>query len=200
MKQIHSLLFVCLNQTKIIMHPTSWHSATPTSQHSATPTSQHSATPTSQHSATPTSQHSATPTSQQGTAVIGGSCHKYFLLPQNKIRLLSQQKYVCCNNFCHDKCNFGKVATNVFVVTKQIFCCDISMQKFCCDKHNFVATKLLLCQAYFCCDKRVCVATNFLLQQKWYLCQWYMQHPPVNTVQLGGLMECSVAMEHRAKS
>ena len=64
---------------------------------------------------------------------------------------LLQQTY-----FCHGKTfvttNFGKVATNVFVVTKQIFCCDISMQKFYCDKQ-------------FCRDKTVVVPSILLLRQ-----------------------------------
>ena len=87
-------------------------------------------------------------------------------------------------------------ATNIFVttntclsrqtcvMTKHVFCCDkvcLSRQNICHNKHmfvatkifcrdNFVATKLLSCQAYVYHDKR-CV----LLWQKW--CLW--QVPPM---------------------
>ena len=42
-----------------------------------------------------------------------------------------------------------------FVVTNMCLCV------FCCDKHNFVATKVLSWQTYFCRDKR-----RVLLRQK----------------------------------
>ena len=63
-------------------------------------------------------------------------------------------------------------------------------------------TKLLLRQAYFCCDKRVCHDKTFAATKMVLVAAPTneMQHPPVNTVQLGDLMECSVATEHRAKS
>ena len=63
------------------------------------------------------------------STVTGGSCHKYHFC-RDKTHLLSQQKYVCCDETI--------VATKIF----------------CCDKHNFVTTILLLQQAYFCCGRR----------------------------------------------
>ena len=62
-------------------------------------------------------------------------CHNMFVTTNI---FLSQQ------NFCHDKCNFGKVATNVFVATKQIFCCDKKYAKVLSRQKYFVATNIIL--------------------------------------------------------
>ena len=67
-------------------------------------------------------------------------------------------------HFCRDK-SFLRHFCNkrVFVGTKHVFlsrqkyACDktfVATKIFCCDKHNFVATKLLSRQAYFCRDER----------------------------------------------
>ena len=104
--------------------------------------------------------------------------HKHYhwrKLPQ--VRFLSQKKnlsrqkhmlVVIKHVFCHDKSML--VATKVFVATKlcllflswQNFCCDrhvfvmtkVLLQHVCHDKHNFVATTSCLFKASFCCHKR----------------------------------------------
>ena len=78
-------------------------------------------------------------------------------------RELPQVSFASLQKFCHDKPVF--VVTNnkqVFVMTKQFFCCDKNMHVVTkCDKNifvvtnSFVATKLL----YACHDKTF-VATN----------------------------------------
>ena len=102
-------------------------------------------------------------------------------------KVFSRQTCVCCDE--------SFVTTNMFVVTKQLFCHDKSMfvatklcqdkylsgqiwQNVCCDKHNFVTTKLLLWQKMCFVVTNVCllqqnmfVVTKHLLWQKWYLWQ-----------------------------
>ena len=95
--------------------------------------------------------------------IIGRSCHKY--------------------NFC---CNKSFIVTNMsFVVTKvcllwQTFCEKIMFvatkwhstniqQKFCCDKHNFVATKVLSWQKYACCDKKPLSQQNYVCCDKTFV-------------------------------
>ena len=71
--------------------------------------------------------------------------------------------------FCCDK----------YIATKHVFCHDKSklvVTNICCDKHNFVATKILTWQVYFChdkrhvcCDKIVCF-DKYLLRQTHVCC------------------------------
>ena len=130
--------------------------------------------------------------------IICGRCHKYHVFVMTKhvlccnksmlimTKLLSQQISVVINtclsrqkclhkHTCHDKrcvlsqqtqvCN-KKHKTFWFVMT----------EIYCRDKHNSLATKLLLQQAYYCNDKRcVFVTTKLLLRQRLYL--W--QFPPM---------------------
>ena len=44
------------------------------------------------------------------------------------------------------------------------------MNVICCDKHNFVTTKVLSRQAYFCHDRRVCHDKTHLLLWQNYVC------------------------------
>ena len=81
---------------------------------------------------------------------IGRSCHKY--------------------HSCHDRQRFC-CDKHIACLSRQTFCCDkirlvkinTCQQKFCHDKHNFVATNVLLRQAYFCCDKTCFIMTNTCL-------------------------------------
>ena len=68
----------------------------------------------------------------------------------DKIRLLSRQKYACCDK--------------TFVVTKL---CLSRQTYFCCDKHNFVATKDV-----FCCDE----SKHVVIKR---FCDKIMQLPPM---------------------
>ena len=103
----------------------------------------------------------------------------------DKTRLLSQQKYACCdktfvstkNYVCHDK---TFVATKLCLYATNI-CHDksfVTTKIFLRDKHNFVATKLVSQHAYFCRDKRRVLSRQtrvsrdkLLSRQKLYLWQ-----------------------------
>ena len=95
---------------------------------------------------------------------IGGRCHNFFFFSfffvatfcvcHDKTHLLSQQKYAS-----RDK---DFVEKKLCLLQQPKNCHDKSfvMTNICCDKHNFVVTKLLSRQACFCCDKYVFVITK----------------------------------------
>ena len=58
--------------------------------------------------------------------------------------------------FCHDKLTFVATNTCLFVVTKHVFW--RKRRKICRNKHEVLSR-----QAYFCCDKHVFVATKMIL-------------------------------------
>ena len=93
-------------------------------------------------------------------SIVGGSCHKYDFCRDKhaKTRLLSRQKYACRYFFLFYFFKLYKHVlylspNNSFVATNII----LSRQKFCRNKHIFVATKDL-----FCRDKAF-VATKIVL-------------------------------------
>ena len=129
-------------------------------------------------------------------------CNKPIFVMTNicryKINVCCDKTFVTQAYFYCDKCGYAKIClswqkfchnkiiVSTFVATK-MFCCDkhnfvatkvLSQQMFCCGqdtlvetKRSFVMTKVCLLQQNFCHDKHVFVRTKCLLQQKWYLWQ-----------------------------
>ena len=79
---------------------------------------------------------------ENNRTIIGESCHKCDFCRDKHMFVMTKHVFCHNKNVCHDK--------HIFVMTKV-------------DKHNFVATKVLLRQAYFCCNKHVFVATKVSL-------------------------------------
>ena len=80
--------------------------------------------------------------SRMHSCIIGGNCHKY--------------------HFCHDKTHL----LSMFVMTKHVFVTTNTILS-CRGKHNFVVTKDV-----FCCDKHMFIMTKVLLSRlKSYLWQ-----------------------------
>ena len=88
---------------------------------------------------------------------------------------LSQVSFLSPQKFCHDKHVF--VATTVCLSWQNCLSWQIFVvTKVFCDKHNFVATSILLLCAtkdVFCHDKHMCVTTNTCLSWQDF-CPWTM--------------------------
>ena len=110
---------------------------------------------------------------------IDGSCHKY--------HFCCNKRFVATNVFATTNVVFF-CDKHMFVMTKYVFCCkkymlvatkyclyDCHNKTFaatntCCNKHNFVMTKVLSWQKMFCHNKHLFVTTKHIVMTKDVFC------------------------------